>query len=415
MTTTLPHALPPEAAAPAPSTAVDPTARQRWRRERLIAAALLVVLAGSLAVVLAGSGAKHGQLDPRSYDKSGTHAVAALLRERGVRVDTSTDPVLAQAQARKGDTLVVVLPERLTDDELGVITSSPADLVIVGAGGLELGALGLGVEPAGVGDDSLRLPECALPAATVAGSVVLGGEGYRPQTGSAEGCYPLGDGSGLLVLNRDGRQVTLLADGTLLQNDHLAKDGDAALALGVLGRNPHVVWLVPLAIAPQHPIGPRRSVTDLLPPRLKWAVLQLAIAVVAVALWRGRRFGRLVPERLPVVVRQSETVLGRARLYRRSRSSGRAAEALREGARDRLSRRLGFGPGQHRSALVESVAARTGRSAADVDALLYGAAPPSSAVPYGAAPLHRARPTDDHALVVLAHDLATLEQEVLRP
>jgi hypothetical protein len=49
-------------------------------------------------------------------------------------------------------------------------------------------------------------------------------------------------------------------------------------------------------------------------------------------------------------------------------------------------------------AVVDAVAARSGRTASDVAALLYGAAP-----------------ADDAALVRLADDLDALEREVSRP
>ena len=73
-------------------------------------------------------------------------------------------------------------------------------------------------------------------------------------------------------------------------------------------------------------------------------MLQLCLAVVLVALWRGRRVGPLVAEDLPVVVRASETVEGRGRLYRSRRARDRAAEALRTAALQRMLPRLGLGP-----------------------------------------------------------------------
>jgi len=175
----------------------------------------------------------------------------------------------------------------------------------------------------------------------------------------------------------------------------LAKDGNAALALGLLDTHPNVVWLVP-AIAPVSS-GPHLSVSSLLPSRLKLAFLQLVIAVIVIAIWRGRRLGRLVPEDLPVVVRQSETVRGRSRLYRRSHSLDTAADALREGSRDRLAHRLGLGPRPQPAALVQAVAARATQPAAQIEALLYGSTP-----------------ADDLTLVTLAQALTALEQEVLR-
>jgi hypothetical protein len=98
-----------------------------------------------------------------------------------------------------------------------------------------------------------------------------------------------------------------------------------------------------------------------------------------------------------VVVRQSETVRGRSRLYRRSRSLDRASEALRQGTRHRLGVRLGLGPRAERAALVDAAATQAQSSAVEIDALLYGSTP-----------------TDEPALVALAQGLTALEQEVLR-
>src|SRR5207237_3476762 len=132
----------------------------------------------------------------------------------------------------------------------------------------------------------------------------------------------------------------------------------------------------------------RTPLDKLLPSRLGWAVVQLLVAIALLMLWRGRRFGRLVPEPLPVSVRVSETVEGLGRLYRAARSRRRAADALRHAARTRMAPRLGLRRDDPPTAVVEAVAVRTGRPAADVAALLYGA-----------------EPGDDPALVALAAQL----------
>jgi len=374
---------------------VDPTIRQRWRRNRVLVGAGVVVAIGVVGVAL-GSGTRGGDLDPRSFTGGGSHATAVLLGQRGVHVVTATDVATAEQLAVSGSTLVVVWPQFLSTDELSTIASSHADLVVVGA---EVDAIqGLGLPVADELDDggTLREPSCSLPAATVAGSAQLKGAGYSVPDGG-QGCYPDSDGFALVTFEMSGHRVTLLSDGTPLKNSALAKDGNAALALGLLDAHPDVVWLVPPVLAPASSGEGTSSVTSLLPSRLRWAFLQLIIAVIVIALWRGRRLGQLVPEELPVVVRQAETVRGRSRLYRRSRSLDTAANALREGTRDRLGRRLSLGPRPLRAALVEAVAARTQQSAAQVDDLLYGAIP-----------------ADDRALVTLAQALTALEQEVLR-
>jgi hypothetical protein len=374
---------------------VDPTIRQRWRRIRVLVAAGLVVIAGAIIVGLGGS-TRSGDLDPRSYEPSGSHAISALLSQRNVHVVTETDARTAVNRATSGTTLVVVHPDLLTSDDLHAIAASPADLVVVGAGLDELQGLGFPVSEGFGGSQLLRDPACSLAAARVAGNAELGGVGYTVPDGG-QGCYPENDTFGLVTFTAGARRVTLLSDGTPFTNSAIGHSGNAALALGLLDTHPDVGWLVPRRVAPTSGSAGSTSITDLLPNRLKAAVLQLVIAVIVIALWRGRRLGRLVSEDVPVVVRQSETVRGRSRLYRRSRSLDRASESLRQGTRHRLGLRLGLGPRPERAALVEAAATRAQSSAAEVDALLYGSTP-----------------TDERALVALAQALTALEQEVLR-
>jgi hypothetical protein len=118
---------------------------------------------------------------------------------------------------------------------------------------------------------------------------------------------------------------------------------------------------------------------------------------VLLALWRGRRLGRVVEEPLPVVVRAAEAVEGRGRLYRAAGARGPAAEALRAGVRERTGVLLGLPPAD-RGALVTRAAARTGRDPAALDVLLYGAPP-----------------ADDAGLVRLADALRAFERELAGP
>src|ERR1700690_598378 len=111
----------------------DPTIRQRWRRSRVLIGAGVVVVLGAIVVAL-GSGKSGAALDPRSYTPSGTHALSVLLGQRGVHVLRETDAATAEEVAVPGMTLVVVSPQLLSSDELTIIASSHADLVVVGAG-----------------------------------------------------------------------------------------------------------------------------------------------------------------------------------------------------------------------------------------------------------------------------------------
>lgn len=383
------------------STSSDLSVRQRWRRYRVIVGVAAFGVIAAIVVGVLSSGANNGDLDPRSFRPNGTHALAALLGQRGVAVDTETSVASAVSLSGAGTTLVVSHPDRLDDAALSRVAASSADLVVLEAGPLELGGLKLGVVPGGDASDLPTAsvnPACSLLAAADAGSVGVGHYAYRVPDGGV-GCYPLVDGYAVVTFKQNGRQVTMLGDATPLTNDKLADDGNAALAVNLLSARPRLVWLAP-AVVRSTDSTRQATLTSLLPDRLKWAALQLAIAVALLAIWRARRLGRLVPEAVPVVVRQAETVVGRARLYRRAQSRGRAADALRASTRATLAARLGVpasgSASSVKAALVDVIATRKARDAREVESLLYGSAP-----------------ADDGELVWLAQRLAALEREVI--
>jgi hypothetical protein len=125
--------------------------------------------------------------------------------------------------------------------------------------------------------------------------------------------------------------------------------------------------------------------------------------VLLVALWKGRRPGPLVAEELPVVVRASETVEGRGRLYRSRRARDRAAEALRTATLQRLLPRLGLGTGAPPQAVVATVAQRWGHHP------LAGAGTDARFISYH---LFGPPPATDNDLLQLARALDEIERQV---
>jgi hypothetical protein len=368
------------------STATGPTARSVLRSARGPLVVLLALVVTGTAVGAYYATGPKDRLDPASYSPDGAHAIAVLLDHRDVRVHRveTVDAVVP------GSNTTVFVPEAaaLSAAEVARVTSLPVRLVIVGASDPQLTQLGVSTGP--TVDVQTRAPACALPAATRAGDATMGGLTYRDMA-AGTGCYATAGRATLLDL--PARGVTLLGSGDLFTNGRLDRRGNAALALGLLGRGSSVQWLLPRPGA--RDVASDRSLNDLVPMWLKLAVLQLAVAAAWLALWRARSLGPVVSEPLPVVVRAAEAVEGRSRLYRAARARATAAEALRAGARQRLALRLGLGPDAARDAVVAAVVARTGHDPAALDALLYGAAP-----------------TDDDALVRLADDLDLLLLEV---
>ncbi len=211
----------------------------------------------------------------------------------------------------------------------------------------------------------------------------------------AIGCYRSGEGAALVQVEQAGRTVTLLASGAPLTNSRLANQGNAALGIGLLSTRSTVVWLTPRALAPSGEQTP--SFSSLIPRPVKLAAVQLGVAVMVLALWRARRLGPLVPERLPVAVPAAEVITGRGRLYRRMHARDRAATALRARVLATLAPRLGLEADGPPDALIDKIAATTRRTPETVRTLLYGA-----------------HPVDDTALVQLAADLDALSEEVHR-
>ncbi|MFJ9951007.1 DUF4350 domain-containing protein [Kitasatospora sp. NPDC091207] len=396
---------PPRPGPAAGTSSLAPTGRSVWRRSRwyLLTAVLLLIAAAALAGL--NQERRYPPLDPRSYDASGSHAVVALLQREGLKVDITAD---LPTRSTGNDTLVVPEPDLLDADQLRAVAAGRhSRLVLVAPGPAALSALAPGVRPSEEGGGApyaavrSTAAQCSLTEAVRAGTAHLGGLLYT--TGSrGEGCYPRGHGYPLVVVQAGkGTEVVVLGSGDFLSNELMKKDGNASLALGLLGSQPRLTWQLPDYTAPVVDGGDKQF-TDYIPAGWRWAAYQLAVATVLAALWRARRLGPVISENLPVVVRAAETTEGRARLYRRAKARGRAADALRRAAAHRLAPTLGVPPdagAPDPTALCAAVTDRLpDRPAGDVRALLYG--PP---------------PTDDAALLRLADDLDALERQVRKP
>ncbi|MFI6808498.1 DUF4350 domain-containing protein [Streptomyces luteogriseus] len=389
-------------------TSASPTTRQVWTRARGIALALVVLLAGAVAIAVVRSDARHGELDPRSADPGGSRAIAELLADRGVdtRVVTTLDE--AATAAGPDTTLLVAAPDLLTPAQQTRLHRAFADshgrtvLVASGSASIERLAPGVTADPATSLDSTLS-PDCALPAARRAGTADTGGVRYTTTHLGADTCYPSERLATLLRLpdeKGNGDTIALGAPDILL-NDRLDEQGNASLALQLLGSRPHLVWYLPsLSDTSATNTDDERSFLDLLPSGWLWGTLQLFVAAALAALWRARRLGPLVPEKLPVAIRASETAEGRARLYRKTDARDRAADALRSTTRIRLAPLVGVPVTQAHTpeALLPALSAHLHGDGQNQHALLFG--PP---------------PSDDAALIALADRLDALEREVRRP
>lgn len=378
----------------------------RWRRARWPLGVLGLLLVVAVASVLPSPRTSAVALAPDNPGASGARALAQVLGDQGVTVDYVQRTADAVDRARAGTTLLVTGDWLLSDEQVQALAATEADLVILDPDAL-LTAVAPTVEVAAVtGTEASRLDAaCDDPDAAAAGTLAASGTSYRSPSPDVAICFPTSagtdagaDAGGLVAVTHGDRRVTVIGDAGILTNARIAQEGNAALALRVLGQHERLTWFVP-SLSDTTTGGEDTSggLGDLLPRTALVLGLQLLLVAAAAVAWRARRLGRVVTEQLPVVVRSAETTRGRGRLYRAARAHGHAAAALRAGVASRAAHRLGLPRSAGAAAVIDAVSRATGRPEAEVAALLYG--PP---------------PTTDTGLALLARQLDQLESEVHR-
>lgn len=387
---------------------VTPTVRRTLRRALfwIVLATLLLAFAAVYGLTTRST----TEADRFAADEAapaGSRALVEVLRDSGIDVVTADtlDAALAAVDDPATTTLVAADPRTvLSADQWQNLDGAAASLVLVEPPALAVGALAPSIAPGvpslgGVRDDA----GCSLPAAQRAGSITTDGVGLDATGAAAAGaaveiCFPGEEGEGgaaLVSLDQPaGGDLHLLGAGGVVQNGLIGREGNAALALGLAGEHPRLVWYV---ASTADVAGGATELSELYPGwvnPIAWLALTVGLAA---AVWRGRRLGPVVIENLPVVVRTTETMEGRARLYAREGSRLRALDALRVGTLRRLAEGLALGSAAGLDDIVTAVSGITGRDRVGLRALLVDR-----------------EPRDDGELVALSDELLELERLVQR-
>lgn len=343
--------------------------------------ALLVAVIGFL---VAGAGGTAGpRLGAENPAPAGAMAVVEVLRQQGVQVvPVDTLDQAAAATAAAGSATLFLSDESgyLSSDQLGRLGTLASRTVIADPDFLVLQALAPEVGFGGVSTADALSAQCTVAAAERAETISPGGKtlGLPAGTAGYTGCFP-GDDNTYSVIERatDEGTITLVADTAVFANDEIATYGNAALALNLLGSTDTLVWYLP-TLADVPVTGPP-SLGALTPGWVTPVMLLLVAVTIAAMVWRGRRFGPLVAENLPVVVRANETMEGRARLYARGNARLRAVDAIRIGAVARMAQAAGLPRTAPLDQVIRTVAALTARPPEQVHAVLVGEVPGSDA------------------------------------
>ncbi|WP_159619691.1 DUF4350 domain-containing protein [Ruania rhizosphaerae] len=377
----------------------DSASERRSNRRGLIivACAVVLLLAGTIVLNLLAPPQNNEPYSSSNPDPDGGRAAAQILGEHGVSVQEVTTTQAVLDAAGPGGTLLITDPGALREAQQEALRDVPSDIVLTNLDFGSLEDLTDEITATGGGAVGTYAAECTDEHAAAAGEIVTSGPGVLVGE-DAEGCFPIGDDDAgtsyaFATWTVGDQRWYAMPNGFPLTNEGLPQAGNAALVLRILGQHDRLTWYVPDP-ADQFGIDSEAGPPPVIPPAVWWFGALLALAVV---LWRGRHLGRVVVEPLPVVVRATETIRGRGRLYRRARAFGHAGAALRAGTVRRLAQRTGLPRTAQPYEVVDALARASGRRPEEIDSLLYG--PP---------------PTDDSTLLTLTHALDTLEGEVHR-
>jgi hypothetical protein len=367
------------------STVLTPSVFRVARRSAFWAGvALFALLVAFITLAARGTSEEGSTLSTTNPAPAGAQALAEVLRDQGVTVtETSSLSESVDAAGLATDTTVLLYdPESfLSAEQLGELAGVSDNLVLLDPTFSVLDALAPGVAAAGNAPGPFESgADCAVPAVQRAETVRGDGSGYRlvDENPSAQLCLGSGDDVySLIRLETAEGTRTVFGVPDALSNEGVIAGGNAALTLGLLGEDRTLVWYFP-SLEDLGTVAPP-SLGEATPGWVVPTTSLLVLIALAAAFWRGRRFGPLVVENLPVIVRSSETMEGRARLYERGSARLRALDAVRIGTLDRIGRLCGLATTASVDEVVASAASTTGLTLESVSALLLTDEPRSDA------------------------------------
>ncbi|WP_240799788.1 DUF4350 domain-containing protein [Streptomyces sp. A1277] len=176
--------------------------------------------------------------------------MAELLKDHGVSVRVVTTLQDAASATGADTTLLVTAPNLLTPHQQTTLraatTATAGRTVLLGAGPSSVGTLAPGVRAEPSTSVVARPPGCSMAAALRAGAVETGGIRYASDGLDATACYPAAGLPSVLLLRQPASGDTvLLGSPDFLYNERLDHQGNASLALQLLGSRPHLVWYLP--------------------------------------------------------------------------------------------------------------------------------------------------------------------------
>jgi hypothetical protein len=358
-------------------------------RTRQVLVWSLIVVGIVVAAVVGSRRVDQGlPLDPASPGPNGTKALVDTLRDLGVEVSVSSELPTGQGTA-------LLLADDLTQERRARLLDwvrQGGTLVVA-----DPGSPATRMQPAG--DTRIGLiqadlePHCALAVTRDVRRVSAPGAVVFRVPAGAQGCFPRGSGSWMVAEPVGAGTVVRLGGTSALVNQEIGTADNAVLVVDLLSPGPGLGVTV---MRPPAPGGGSKGLGALIAPRVKFALLQLLVAFLLLALWRSRRLGRPVTEPTAVRIPGSELVVAVGNLLQRARHRGQAAALLSGDLRRTLAERLGLPATAPAEQVADTASARTGIERERV-----------------LAALEPSMPRDEADLVALGQAIDTIRTEVV--
>ncbi|MFC5281331.1 DUF4350 domain-containing protein [Arcanobacterium canis] len=327
------------------------------KRHFVIIAAIILILV-TAALLLSPRPANQDALAPDAVRPQGAGALGALLEDNGASISYTTSISDAVARLSRDSTLVLPwsVASAMTPAQARQVKNTQAHIVIISdETTASLKNWGYDVAPYWIDATTATSSDTHFAARTIGPlRQVIPGPGFFAADG------------GVAISQRSN--VTLLADGSLLTNAHLATHHNAALGLDIVGSHRNIIWVSVRGV--WHTPTPKAD-QPLTYPWLIPALIGAGGIAAFGAVVLGRRFGPLVPERLPSIVDARESRRGLALAYSLSRDPGHAAAILRAASIARVAKTVGLNRHATPETVVTTLAHHTARDPQQLTELLY--------------------------------------------
>ena len=359
--------------------------------------AVIILIIAVIGIAISSGAQNTDPMSATNASPNGGKALVEVLRHEGVRVtvtDTLGDTESAIDSPKQTTLFVYDANYYLSAEQVHRALHLASTVVLLDPTFEVLDEISPDLASAGYVDGTLEA-NCRVDAASTAEDITGDGNGFRVLDDAldAETCFGSGDDVYSLVqLTSIGTEYTVLGATEALTNGVILDNGNAALGLNLLGANENLVWYVPGPVDLDSDIP---TTGQLSPPWVLPVTLVLFLVVLAAAVWRGRRLGPLIVENLPVTVRASETMQGRARLYEKANARAHTLDSLRIGTIARLAKLTGLPVLSTVDEVIATAAAHAGMDPRQVRRLLIDA-----------------QPRSDREMVGLSDELLTLERLV---